>query len=117
MPCVAQPLRKLKRGIGAMRFLPCIPKYVYALWVSRRLIVRICLFDRVVDVTKLREDLILKLERERSDQVVRLRAKQKQVGFCKASSLLSVYAKHCSKQLYLYSYSNCGRGYRNGVDQ
>ena len=43
---------------------------------------------RVVDVTKLREDLILKLERERSDQVVQLRAKQKQVGICTSYGIL-----------------------------
>lgn len=39
-------------------------------------------FGRALDVTELREDLMLKLERERSDQVVQLRAKQKQVGLC-----------------------------------
>ena len=31
-------------------------------------------------MTKLREDLLLKLERERSDEVAGLRSKQKQVG-------------------------------------
>jgi len=35
--------------------------------------------DRAVDVTKLREDLLLKLERERSEEVAGLRSKQKQV--------------------------------------
>lgn len=38
------------------------------------------MFGRVVDVTKLREDLLLKLERERSEEVAGLRSKQKQVG-------------------------------------
>lgn len=33
-----------------------------------------------MDVAKLREDLLLKLERERSDDVADLRTKQKQVG-------------------------------------
>ncbi len=36
--------------------------------------------DRALDVTKLREDLLLKLERERSEEVAGLRSKQKQVG-------------------------------------
>lgn len=36
--------------------------------------------NSVVDVTKLREDLLLKLERERSAEVAGLRSKQKQVG-------------------------------------
>lgn len=35
--------------------------------------------NSVVDVTKLKEDLLLKLERERSDEVAALRSKQKQV--------------------------------------
>lgn len=39
-----------------------------------------CHPNRVVDVSTLREDLLLKLERERSDEVIGLRAKQKQVG-------------------------------------
>ncbi|CAM9280750.1 unnamed protein product, partial [Hapterophycus canaliculatus] len=36
-------------------------------------------YGRLVDVTTLREDLLLKLERERSDEIVGLRAKQKQI--------------------------------------
>lgn len=39
-----------------------------------------CSYCRAVDVTKLREDLLLRLERERSEEVAGLRAKQKQVG-------------------------------------
>lgn len=35
--------------------------------------------NSVVDVTELRENLLLKLERERSDEVAGLRSKQKQV--------------------------------------
>lgn len=35
---------------------------------------------RTVDVSTLREDLLLRLERERSDDVIGMRAKQKQVG-------------------------------------
>ena len=35
--------------------------------------------NSMVDVTKLREDLLLKLERERSEEVAGLRSKQKQV--------------------------------------
>lgn len=38
-------------------------------------------FGRAFDVSQLREDLLLKLENERSEEVAGLRAKQKQVGF------------------------------------
>eukprot|EP00752_Nemacystus_decipiens_P005082 g4612.t2 len=36
-------------------------------------------YSRMVDVTKLREDLLLQLERERSEEVAGLRSKQKQI--------------------------------------
>lgn len=46
---------------------------------------------RVVDVAKLREDLLLGLERERSEEVAGLRAKQKQVVVLLARGQMLVF--------------------------
>lgn len=40
-----------------------------------------------MDIGKLREELLLNLERERSDQVFSLRAKQKQVATSRTNSM------------------------------